>query len=172
MAIIASKDTPLPDDIASTFRRLPQSAVNLNVASNGLGKAIALSDDNLRTLNLGISAWIVIAEDLDQLSDNYWRTSLGYDNINGKWGIALRTESGDLGDPNGAEVQSWLFNDGPRALRLEAMPKLPHLFEEIVKQADEMTAKIKTATLQAEQFAAVLAGLIPPTPPATKQGSR
>lgn len=161
MAINAPEDGTPSERIASSYRRLSQSAISLNSASDALGKAVAVADEQLKGLNLGIVAWVVIAGESDTDSETYWRKSLGYDKVDGKWGIALREEAGFFDDPGRHGFDTWLFNDAPRNLRLEALPKLPELFEELVKQVDEATATIEAATVEATQLASVLAELAP-----------
>jgi hypothetical protein len=87
------------------------------------------------------------------------------------WGIALRDEAGHWDNPRAIRYQTWLFNDAPRSFRLEALPKLPDLFEELVKQVDETTAKIEAATSEAQQLADTLKQIAPQAQP-KKQGAR
>jgi hypothetical protein len=162
MAINTSDDGSPSNRIAAAYRRLSKSAGNLNSASDALGKAIASADEQLHALNLGIAAWVVIAGDSDDDTETYWRKSLGYDKVGGKWGIALKDDHGHFDDPGGLSFGCWLFNDAPRSLRLEALPKLPELFEELVKQTDNTTATIETATEEAQQLADILKQLAPP----------
>ena len=58
--------------------------------------------------------------------------------------------------PEDATVEEWLFNDAPRALRIEAVEKLPDLFDNLIKEADVAIRKVKAQTLSARQLAAAL----------------
>ena len=171
MAIIASKDGSPSERLANAYLRLSKSANSLNAASDALGKAIAASDEQLRSLNLGVPAWIIVAQESHDDSETYWQKGLGYDKVDGKWGIALRDEAGHWDNPGAIRYQTWLFNDAPRHFRLEALPKLPELFEELVKQVDETTAKIEAATSEAQQLADTLKQIAPQAQP-KKQGAR
>ena len=76
--------------------------------------------------------------------------------MNNRWGIALRTVAGNNNQPEDATVEEWLFNDAPRALRIEAVEKLPDLFDNLIKEADVAIRKVKAQTLSARQLAAAL----------------
>src|SRR5205809_1018944 len=65
----------------------------------------------------------------------------------------LRTVAGNNYTPEDAAVEEWLFNDAPRALRIEAVEKLPDLFENLIKEADVAIRKVKAQTLSARQLA-------------------
>jgi hypothetical protein len=106
----------------------------------------------LRRLNLGITTWIRLDSREDGLG-NYSKRDLGYAKVGGKWGIALRTMSGNHHSPDDAVLEEWLFNDAPRALRIESVEKLPDLFDGLVKEADAATRQIRSRTQQAEQLA-------------------
>jgi hypothetical protein len=55
-----------------------------------------------------------------------------------------------------SSVEEWLFNDAPRALRIESVEKLPDLFESLVKEADAATKQIKSKTQHAQQLVTAL----------------
>ncbi len=46
----------------------------------------------------------------------------------------------------------WAFNDAPRWMRIEAISKLPDLLEALLKQAVDMTQKIRKKTVQANEL--------------------
>ena len=92
----------------------------IRTLSDELGKSIGVLDAALKKLNLGISTW----SRLDRWEDafgNYSSRYLGYAKVNNRWGIALRTVAGNNNQPEEATVEEWLFNDAPRALRIEAV---------------------------------------------------
>jgi hypothetical protein len=64
--------------------------------------------------------------------------------------------AGNNNQPEDATVEEWLFNDAPRALRIEAVEKLPDLFENLIKEADVAIRKVKAQTISARQLAAAL----------------
>ena len=64
----------------------------------------------------------------------------------------------------GTLAYQWLFNDAPRALRIDSVEKLPDLFETMVKEADAATRQIRAKTSQAQQLAYVLTEVAAHTP--------
>src|SRR2546425_10149850 len=121
------EDVSIPDKAAEAFRKLEASATKLNTVSDELGESITALDAALKRLNLGVPAWTKFAGDFDGNTGSYWARDLGYAKVGGKWGIALRTRDGDAGDPDSEDVERWLFNDAPRALRLQAIDHVPAL---------------------------------------------
>jgi hypothetical protein len=158
MAQPASKDEVPSAKPTASYGRLAKSAAALNAASDQLGAAVARVDDTLRALNVGITAWVEIENLTNGEDEIYDKTELGYDKVKGKWGIALRRESGFLDGPGELADETWLFCDAPRALRMKSLPRFPALFEELIKQVDDTTARVELAIAQAEEVAAALAG--------------
>jgi hypothetical protein len=82
--------------------------------------------------------------------------------------------AGNHNDVEDSHVEEWLFNDAPRALRIESVEKLPDLFENLVKEADAATKQIRTKTERAQALASALteqaaaASVTEPTPPPKK----
>lgn len=149
------EDGSFSERVSSSYRQLSLAASHLNLVSDELGKSIAVLDAALRKLNLGISSW----SRLDRWEDafgNYSSRYLGYAKVNNRWGIALRTVAGNNNQPEDAAVEEWLFNDAPRALRIEAVEKLPELFENLIKEADIAIRKVKAQTLSARQLSTAL----------------
>ena len=149
------EDGSFSERVSSSYRQLSLAASHLNLVSDELGKSIAVLDAALRKLNLGISSW----SRLDRWEDafgNYSSRYLGYAKVNNRWGIALRTVAGNNNQPEDATVEEWLFNDAPRALRIEAVEKLPELFENLIKEADIAIRKVKAQTLSARQLSTAL----------------
>ena len=64
--------------------------------------------------------------------------------------------SGNHNAPDEGTGEEWLFNDAPRALRIESVEKLPDLFENLIKETDAATRQIKTRTQHAQQLASAL----------------
>ncbi|MGA2592653.1 MAG: hypothetical protein ABSH32_22300 [Bryobacteraceae bacterium] len=85
--------------VQNSFRQLAAAAANLNSVSDELGKSIEELDTDLKKLNLGISAWVTIFEDQAEGGEHWYTEQIGYTKINNKWGIALRTCSGDYSYP-------------------------------------------------------------------------
>ena len=69
MATTPSNEASSPERLANAYLRLSKSANSLNAASDALGRAIAASDEQLRSLNLGVSAWIIVTQDSNDESE-------------------------------------------------------------------------------------------------------
>jgi hypothetical protein len=156
MSTASKADGSFSERVSSAYRQLSLAASHLNLVSDELGKSIGVLDAALKKLNLGISTWARLDRWEDALG-NYSTRYLGYAKVNNRWGIALRTVAGNNTQPEEARVEEWLFNDAPRALRIEAVEKLPDLFENLIKEADVAIRKVKAQSLSARQLASVLA---------------
>ena len=152
---MTAKTDSLNHRISSSYQQLTQAATELNAVSDELGKFVTALDAALRRLNLGIATWLRL-ESREDGSGNYTKRDLGYAKIGNKWGIALRTMSGNHNDVEDSSVEEWLFNDAPRALRIESVEKLPDLFESLVKEADVATKQIRTKMERAQALASAL----------------
>ena len=156
---MSSPTYSLSERVSSSFNILSIAAANLNAASDELAKSITSLESAFKQLNLGISSWVTATSSSDETGLFYSLRQIGYDRIDGKWGIALRTVSGREDEEPGQErTESWLFNDGPRSLRLEVIDKLPDLIETLAKEAAEAAEKIKK---KASQTQAIATAIIP-----------
>jgi hypothetical protein len=159
MSLIISKDGSPSDRIANAFVRLAESAANLNAVSDDLGKPILALDRALRELNLGVTSWINCGGWENQ-NAQFEDHLLGYCKVAGKWGVALSVMKGTRGFEEFAkEDGEWLFNDAPRALRAEAVEKLPELIEALVEVADDTATKIRQQTGVARELAKAVTAL-------------
>jgi hypothetical protein len=168
-----SPRVPLPDQVSTLYKRLADVSGVLNASTDEFSKAIAPLEKGLQSLNLGIECWVPVKTYGGEDGD-FERHELGYARIDGTWGIALRVVEGNERWAE-AHTQSWLFNNGPRADRLDAIEKLPELLERLIKKADSMTKKIKESTQQAREVGSAISraaseigkGTIPVTPKKT-----
>jgi hypothetical protein len=164
---MASKDEPLTQRVSNSYQHLSAAASELNSLSDELAKFVQALDAALKKLNLGIASWIRL-EGREDGSGNYSKRDLGYAKVGGRWGIALRAINGNHNTPDESSMEEWLFNDAPRALRIEAVEKLPDLFEHLGKEAEQATKQIKGKTERAKQLVSALGEMAPPaTPPAS-----
>lgn len=145
----------LSDRFSNFYEELSTAAAELNAASDELGKPIVVLDHVLKDLNLGIPTWVKFAGDQNESGD-YWQNCVGYDKAGGKWGISVSRESGYVGDPDGANFESWPFNESPRALRIEAIEKLPDLLEQLIKNTRATTEKVRAKAKHAKELADVM----------------
>lgn len=166
------KVTTLSERVTASFSQLTSVASDLNAISDELGKSIAEIDAALKKLNLGITVWEKISawEADPQMGDlSYWTEDIGYAKIKGKWGISLRRVDGDYNNPDRDEIESWLFNDAPRALRLEAIEKIPDLLEKLSKEAVKVTHQIKGRLADVREVAGAIYPRVPRQPFPAKQ---
>lgn len=160
MAQIGTKqapEVPPAERVQHSYKQLSLAAASLNAASDELGKAISLLDASLKSLNLGVTSWVTLSE--NQEENHWWQRDIGYTKIRDKWGIALRTSSGDFSNPDMASEEKWPFNDAPRWMRIEAVGKIPDLLEALVRQAEDTTRKIQKKTEQAFELTTVIQGM-------------
>jgi hypothetical protein len=139
--------------VSSSYQQLSAAASQLNAVSDELGKFVGALDGALRKLNLGIATWLRLDGREDGLG-NYIKRDLGYAKVGGKWGISLRVVAGNHNTPDVSTVEEWLFNEAPRSLRIEAVEKLPDLFDNLVREADAATRTIKSKTQRVQELAA------------------
>jgi hypothetical protein len=150
-----SNETTLPARVAEFYSQLSTAAKDLNDISDELGKCIAEIDVALRKLNLGVVVWVPIREDSGVPEASwYWSEDIGYAKVGANWGICLRKVTGDYqGGDEAEEVESWLFNDAPRSLRISAIGKIPTLLEKLSKEAVKTTNDIRARLTDAKAVA-------------------
>ena len=122
--------------IQTHFQALSETASSLNAASDELTQTVALLDESLKKLNVGLSAWVSFrSRDNDDDPYEYDVNQIGYCKVNGTWGIALRHIWGHEGLDRHSEDGPWLFNDASREMRLASVDKIPDVIEELAKVA-------------------------------------
>jgi hypothetical protein len=153
---MSSSKFSLSTRVSHSYHELSSVASKLNAVSDALGKAVADIDEGLKRLNLGVAAWVEVqrwggANDRDL---SYTIEELGYAKINGKWGIALQTRSGDDEHPDWDEsVEAWLFNEAGRALRLRAVKKIPELLSKLNEEAAKVIKELQVQLVEAQTVA-------------------
>jgi hypothetical protein len=168
---MASNDSKF-EKAQSDFQALSVVASSLNSASDELSRAVAVLDEALKKLNLGLTVWVIF----ESHSIEPWQfddEQIGYSKVNGKWGIALQRVWGDTREGDFDEEGPWLFNEAPREMRLKSVDKIPKLIEALSKAAFEMTEKVKEKTRGVRELAGVIeqiasagsGGLKPPPRP-------
>ncbi len=160
----ATDDVANPTALVDSLNRLKGTAVELNAASDNLGKLIAQADDALKRLNLGVPAWIVFNEWSARDDSGWWvRHSLGYARVDGRWGIAVAIDRRNEFTDD-FENEEWLFNDAPRWLRLQAIGKLTDLIDKMADEANETARAIISQTTRVEQIVGIINTSIPEPP--------
>jgi hypothetical protein len=150
----------LAQRVFSSFAQLTTVAADLNAVSDDLGKSVADIDAALKKLNIGISVWVKVRGwdgDDDRGDLSYWTEDLGFAKVQGKWGISLRRVDGDYNHPDNDNIEEWLFGDAPRALRLQAIDKLPELIETLHNEAGKTISEIQGKLPEVRTVAAALA---------------
>lgn len=147
---------PLNERVQASFQKLAEKATLLNEASDELSKPIERLDAELKKLGLGISAWVTISYDRSDDSEYWSREELGYTKINSRWGIALRSSSGDYTYPPDDICHEWHFVDSPRTLRIKAVDHLPALLDELAKEAVKTASALNAKTDVAQQVVAAV----------------
>jgi hypothetical protein len=156
---MTSSDSKI-EKIQTHFKALSSVAPTLNAASDELTQAVAVLDENLKKLNVGLNAWVTFRSRAahPSLSDEeYDVDQIGYGKVDGKWGIALRHIWGNYALEEFGGEGPWLFNDAPRELRLLGVDKIPELIEALGKEASETTKKVRETTKQVHDLAAAVA---------------
>ena len=153
-------ETPLPQRVASSYSQLFAAAKELNSISDELGKSISEIDFALKKLNLGVSVWTQIRgnEGGPNQETWFWTEEIGYAKVGANWGICLRKITGDYNYPDQEDVESWLFNDAPRTLRISAIGKIPELLEKLSVEAVKTTEKIRAKLDEAQAVAKAVTG--------------
>jgi hypothetical protein len=67
--------------------------------------------------------------------------------------VSLRKVDGDYISPEDAAIEEWPFNEAPRALRLEAIDKIPDLLEKLSNDAVRTTKDIRAKLGEAQAVA-------------------
>jgi hypothetical protein len=144
-----------PERVQTAFAFLRIAAQELNSVSDELGKSIGELDVALQKLNLGVSAWVPFTESSDE--DGWFcHRDIGYAKTGTTWGISLREVEGDSNYPDRETTESWLFENSPRWMRIEAIGKIPDLLERLTKQAEDTAIKIKAKTAQAKELTSAI----------------
>jgi len=143
------------EKVQTHFQALSSVASSLNAASDELTKVVAILDEALKTLNVGLTAWATFRSrgEEDEDPDNYDEDQIGYCKVNGKWGIALRHIWGNNNWGVHHGEGPWLFNDAPREMRLHGVDKIPELIEALGKEAFDTTKKIQEKTQGVRELA-------------------
>jgi hypothetical protein len=166
---MASSDSKIAK-IQTHFQTLSSVATSLNSASDELTKVVGVLDEALKKLNIGLTVWVTFAEWSDehdvgitQLS-RYTCDQIGYCKVNGKWGIALQSVSGDDAGQDEPEGP-WLFNDAPRDMRLQAVDKIPEVIEKLGSEASSLVTRVQEKTKQVRELATAIEQVAKPPHP-------
>ncbi len=147
--------------IQTDFQALSSIAPALNAASDELTKSVALLDDSLKKLNIGLTAWVTFRDhDIDERGDHYDADQIGYCKVNGAWGISLRHIWGEESSDWHRVEGPWLFNDAPREMRLYSVDRIPEVIEALAKEASNATKRIEEKTKEVRDLAAAIGPMV------------
>ena len=166
----STPEVPPIERVQASYKQLSLASIGLNEASDELGSAVSDLDAALQKLNLGISAWVQLSGGEEEY--NWWSRDIGYAKVKDKWGIGLKTSSGNYASPERDSEELWLFNDAPRWMRTVAVGKIPDLLEALLKKAQDTTKAIKKKTVQVYEFAAAINAIAEDDQPAKQKSGR
>ncbi len=151
-------DVSTVEAVGSSFRRLQDSAANLNKVAEGLAQAISDVEHLLKRLNLGVEAWVEINRQ-ESSNGKFWAHEVGYARIGPRWCLAVREVEGhEAAEPDDWYTREYPFNESPRRLRVDAVKKLPSLLNELAANADGTAKDLTKEVADAQQFVTALRG--------------
>jgi hypothetical protein len=129
--------------LQASYQNLSTASNALNTVSDKLGAAARALDDAITKLNPGVEAWIRVSQTTpdDDAPLQVIEERLGFAKISGRWGLSLRLVRADETQDHEEILGDWLFNDGPRDLRIKAIEYVPNLVDALAKKAAE-TAEV------------------------------
>ena|ERR1017187_7184860 len=159
------RDNPDPlsgkiDRLKQSIKRLPTTATNLNIVTDGLTGSINELDATLKKFSLGVPVWVTFASSGEPEPGYNDDEDVGYVKIGGKWGLAIRTVKEAPGRAD--RVEEWLFNEAPRYLRVRAADKIPEVIEALITKGDEMTRAINEKANGVQAVIKVMNDLLTP----------
>lgn len=153
---MSSKEDSLITRVHTSFEQLSAAAGTLNAVSDQLGKLVSRLDSSFQRLNIGVTGWVKFKDSSSQDGLRFWQDSVGYAKINGRWGLAIRSVAGHEHMDEYISDEEWPFNDAPRKLRVDAVEKLPELFETLSAEAAAITTAVGEKLKLVEEFAAAV----------------
>jgi hypothetical protein len=148
--------------LQTDFQNLSETASALNVASDYLSRGVAVLDEALKKLNVGLTVWVTFASrDVDENEPGlYDLDQIGYCKVNGSWGLAIRHIWGDESAQWEKEEGPWAFNDVPRELRLRAVDKISEVITELNRAAIQTTKRVQEKTERVLELAEAITQVV------------
>jgi hypothetical protein len=148
---MASNDSKV-ENIQTQFKTLAAAASSLNTASNEFAKSVAILDESLKPLNIGLSVWVPFAfAEVDP--PDYDQDEVGYSKVNGTWGLAIRSIRGREGEDFEHVTGPWLFNEAAREMRIHSVEKIPDVIKALTEKASDTTKRIQQKTREVRALA-------------------
>jgi len=158
---MATNAEPLSAKVQDSFRQLTAAAANLNAVSDELGKPIAELEEALKKLSLGVVVWARMESDHEPDGGGWWTRDIGYAKINGKWGISLRSRSGDEEYPERDREEAWQFNEAPRWMRVKGIEHIPTLLDQMVLETNGAAEKLRAKISEASEIVGAVRASVP-----------
>ena len=149
------------DRVKHLIQQFPTAASSLNNATDQFGKSIGQLEAVLKKFGLGIPTWVSFSEWWSDDNVHFSREELGYAKIGGRWGLAIRTVSGNIG-PDPDDMECWLLPEAPRHLRMLATEAIPNLLEALLAEAAKMTEQISEKTAEVDALTAGIKSVVEP----------
>jgi hypothetical protein len=148
---MAQPDMSVSERTAQALKQLQPVAAAVENAAAELSKPISVVESALKRMNIAFEAWTTYKQ--GGYEEYFWKWDIGYSRIGGRWGIGLRTVSGDETDPERESVEKWHFNESPLYLRHASIDKLPELLEALAKTGETVARKLNSAATRAADIA-------------------
>jgi hypothetical protein len=120
--------------------KLKSATANLNSQSDKLNQSAESVAIALKNIGVGVASWVVFDTYTHPTADYSRDFELGFTKINNDWSLAIRSTVRQGNEPD--EVDSWRFNEAPRSLRIKALPVLPELVAQIIKDTEDAAREI------------------------------
>ena len=143
-----------------TLSELSRISKQLNSDSNSVNEAIEALNEQLREMNLGVEAWVQIADSGFKLESEYegsrkyrQSTLLGFSRLTVQWELAINEQTvyyvpdrDDRSEVNELTEDSYsALLKASRELRITAVEHFDELLDELKKQANRMLAGVERA---------------------------
>jgi hypothetical protein len=127
--------------VKSSLQRLRELTPALNKAADDAAK-IMLDAERVLTkeLNLGVTAMAIVEQNEQSEDFTQWIT-LEYRRVDGKFRIAVV----DTGTEEGAKEEVTPWAECPRDVKLNTIPFLPKLLENLTSSVEQNTSKVEAA---------------------------
>jgi hypothetical protein len=160
-------DPSRSERLSSAFKRLAATTKDLKAASDEFTKPISKIEQVLEPLQIRFATWQKLAGGEDNYG-GYWSRDVGYAKVEGKWGLAIRTVNGNH-HWDEDQIEMWRFHEAPSSMRIQALDQLPDLLEEIIKNAEKTSKKLREMTPEAQELASALTAAVEEMKPQKKE---
>jgi|ERR1700687_566784 len=143
LSISADVRSAKTSQLQTSFQNLAESAGTLNKESDKFSNLVVGIDEALNKLSPGVAAWVTLRSWADE--ETPWvrnEERLGFAKTNNRWGLSLGRVVVDTNTDHEEIKDVWLFNDGPRSLRLLAIDHIPDLVAALAREAERVAKEV------------------------------